>query len=167
MSWNDERVEQLKKLWNDGLSASQIATELGGVTRNAVIGKVHRLGLSGRTKSQASTAPRARKPAAPAVRPAARSISAPQVRGNVALAAQPVIEAYVEVEIEPREDVVVPMSRRVKIMELREAMCKWPLGDPMHQDFVYCGADCDFGTPYCTHHSRVAYQPALERKRVR
>ena len=51
MSWTDERVELLKKLWSDGLSASQIAAELGGITRNAVIGKVHRLGLSGRAKS--------------------------------------------------------------------------------------------------------------------
>ena len=51
MSWTEERVELLKKLWADGLSASQIAAELGGITRNAVIGKVHRLGLSGRAKS--------------------------------------------------------------------------------------------------------------------
>ena len=51
MTWTDERVETLKKLWTDGLSASQIAAELGGITRNAVIGKVHRLGLSGRAKS--------------------------------------------------------------------------------------------------------------------
>ena len=62
MSWTDERVELLKKLWADGLSASQIAGELGGITRNAVIGKVHRLGLSGRAKSPSSSAPRARKP---------------------------------------------------------------------------------------------------------
>jgi GcrA cell cycle regulator len=54
MSWTDERVELLKKLWADGLSASQIANELGSVTRNAVIGKVHRLGLSGRAKSLSS-----------------------------------------------------------------------------------------------------------------
>ena len=53
MAWNDERVELLKKLWADGLSASQIASRLGGVTRNAVIGKVHRLGLSGRATSSA------------------------------------------------------------------------------------------------------------------
>ena len=52
MTWTDERVETLKRLWIDGLSASQIAAELGGITRNAVIGKVHRLGLSGRAKSQ-------------------------------------------------------------------------------------------------------------------
>ena len=62
MSWTDERVELLKKLWADGLSASQIAGELGGITRNAVIGKVHRLGLSGRAKSPSSAAPRPRKP---------------------------------------------------------------------------------------------------------
>jgi GcrA cell cycle regulator len=59
------------------------------------------------------------------------------------------------------------MSRRVQIMELREAMCKWPIGDPMSAEFVYCGADCNFGTPYCTHHSAIAYQPAMERRRAR
>jgi GcrA cell cycle regulator len=169
MSWNDERVELLKKLWNDGLSASQIAAELGAVTRNAVIGKVHRLGLSGRAKTATPAQQRPRKPA-PVAAPrqaAARSIVAPQVRGNVALAVQPMLEAYIEPLPEIREDVVVPMSRRVKIMELREAMCKWPMGDPMHADFVYCGADCSFGTPYCTHHSAIAYQPAMERRRAR
>jgi GcrA cell cycle regulator len=77
------------------------------------------------------------------------------------------MEAFIEAEPEIRTDVVVAMSRRVKIMELREAMCKWPIGDPMHADFVYCGADCNFGTPYCTHHSAIAYQPALDRKRAR
>ena len=61
-AWTDDRVELLKKLWNDGLSASQIAAELGNVTRNAVIGKVHRLGLSGRAKSPGSATPRPRKP---------------------------------------------------------------------------------------------------------
>ena len=56
MSWTDERVETLKKMWGEGQSASQIAKELGGVTRNAVIGKVHRLGLSNRAGS-ATAAP--------------------------------------------------------------------------------------------------------------
>ena len=64
-TWTDERVELLKKLWADGLSASQIAGELGGITRNAVIGKVHRLGLSGRAKAPSSSVPRQRKPRAP------------------------------------------------------------------------------------------------------
>ena len=64
-TWTDDRVELLKKLWGDGLSASQIAGELGGITRNAVIGKVHRLGLSGRAKAPSSSVPRQRKPRAP------------------------------------------------------------------------------------------------------
>ena len=82
MSWTDERVELLKKLWADGLSASQIANELGSVTRNAVIGKVHRLGLSGRAKSLNSSAPRQRKP-----RTHAMLRIRPTMRGNTALAA--------------------------------------------------------------------------------
>src|SRR5450432_3230555 len=69
MTWTDDRLELLKKLWADGLSASQIAAELGGVTRNAVIGKVHRLGLSGRAKSPSSAVPRVRKARPASMRP--------------------------------------------------------------------------------------------------
>src|SRR5947209_18584639 len=76
LTWTDDRVEQLKKFWEAGLSASQIAAELGNVTRNAVIGKVHRLGLSGRAKSPSSAAPRPRK-----ARPAQHMM---RVRGAVA-----------------------------------------------------------------------------------
>ena len=92
LTWSDDRVEQLKKLWEAGLSASQIAAELGNVTRNAVIGKVHRLGLSGRAKSPSSAAPRQRK-----ARPAQHMmrVSRPVSRGNTALA-----HAF-EVELEP------------------------------------------------------------------
>ncbi len=94
MSWTDERVETLKKLWTDGLSASQIAAELGGITRNAVIGKVHRLGMSGRAKSPSSAAPRPRKagPHSQMLR-----VSRPSMRGNTALA-----HAY-ELEAEARQ----------------------------------------------------------------
>jgi hypothetical protein len=107
MSWNDERVELLKKLWTDGLSASQIAGELGGVTRNAVIGKVHRLGLSGRAKAPSVSAPRVRKavPRAPA-----RPVSMPQMRGNTALAAMPMTETYIVAEMRPMAEVVVPIG---------------------------------------------------------
>ena len=94
LTWSDDRVEQLKKLWESGLSASQIAAELGNVTRNAVIGKVHRLGLSGRAKSPSTAAPRQRK-----ARPAQQMmrVSRPVSRGNTALAH--VFE--VEVEADP------------------------------------------------------------------
>ncbi|WP_438975221.1 GcrA family cell cycle regulator, partial [Roseicyclus sp.] len=71
MSWTDERVETLKKMWGEGQSASQIAKELGGVTRNAVIGKVHRLGLSNRTGGGGTTpAPQAKAAPEPELRQA-------------------------------------------------------------------------------------------------
>lgn len=164
MSWTDERIERLKKLWGDGLSASQIAAELGGVTRNAVIGKVHRLQLSGRVKTTATTIQRNRKAAArPVARTAVRTVVAS--RGNLALVQT--VEAEEVVAYRPAAEVVVPISRRISIMELREDTCRWPLGDPMQPEFVFCGGDCDVGKPYCTAHSAVAFQPSIERRRAR
>src|ERR1700751_4660869 len=101
MSWTDERVELLKKLWSDGLSASQIAAELGGITRNAVIGKVHRLGLSGRAKSTSSAAPRQRKARAPSHM---MRIGRGAIRGNTALAHA--YEAETEAEAELLDNVI-------------------------------------------------------------
>src|SRR5262245_66571076 len=131
MSWTDERVETLKKLWGEGLSASQIAAELGGVTRNAVIGKVHRLGLSGRAKSPSSAAPRPRKPR---THGHVLRVSRPSVRGNTALA-----HAYdidIEIEAEPElADNIIPMGQRRTLLELTEETCRWPIGDPGQADF--------------------------------
>jgi len=159
VGWTDDRVEQLKKLWEAGLSASQIAAELGNITRNAVIGKVHRLGLSGRAKSPSSAAPRQRK-----VRPAQHMmrINRPVSRGNTALA-----QAF-EVEAEPDPiayDNVVPMSQRLNLLELNESTCHWPVGDPSSADFFFCGGKALGGLPDCAQHSRVAYQPASDRRR--
>jgi len=167
MSWTDERVELLRQHWSEGKSASQIASLLGhGLTRNAVIGKVHRLGLASRAKSPGASgghaAPRAPKAAHHApIRPAA---AARMVRGATALAVAP--QALVDAEPEAFESVVVPMSLRVSIVELKEAMCRWPLGDPASPDFRYCGSPAASG-PYCLHHARLAYQPAQERRRDR
>jgi GcrA cell cycle regulator len=174
MSWTDERVETLRKLWLDGKSASQIAAELSnGITRNAVIGKVHRLGLSGRVKAPAPAAPRPRpaKPQATQQRPVVTTrtmttSASPMTRGATALAYAP-REEMLPIERPAAEDVVIPMSERVTITDLREAMCRWPLGDPATSDFRYCGAKSPIGTPYCTFHSRVAYQPVQERRRER
>src|SRR6266699_5845778 len=109
MSWTDERVASLKKMWGDGSSASQIAAELGGITRNAVIGKVHRLGLSGRAKSPSSAAQRPRKARAPHM----MRVSRPVIRGNTALA-----HAYeYDVETEPeRIENVIPLGQRRTIL---------------------------------------------------
>jgi GcrA cell cycle regulator len=161
MSWTDERVELLKKLWSDGLSASQIAAELGGITRNAVIGKVHRLGLSGRAKSGSSASPRPRKP-----RSASHMlrIGRASIRGNTALA-----HAYdFELETEPELiDNIIPIGQRRTILELNEQTCRWPVGDPGSSDFFFCGGNAITGLPYCAYHARVAYQPPGERRRDR
>jgi GcrA cell cycle regulator len=75
------------------------------------------------------------------------------------------IAPVVEYDPAPFEDVVVPMSERVTIMELRETMCRWPFGDPSSADFRFCGGHAPVGTPYCTFHARAAYQPSSERRR--
>ena len=166
-TWTDERVELLKKLWSDGLSASQIAGEFGGITRNAVIGKVHRLGLSGRAKAPSSAAPRQRKPRAAThfMRP-----SRPVARGNTALAHDLSLMFDTEQAQEPEPNFlenVIPMGQRCSILELTEATCHWPIGDPGSPDFFFCGGKAGQGMPYCAPHSRIAYQPAQDRRRDR
>jgi GcrA cell cycle regulator len=159
MTWNDERVELLKKLWSDGLSASQIAAELGGITRNAVIGKVHRLGLSGRTKTPSSSVPRPRKPRAPSHM---MRVSRPTMRGNTALA--PLYELAEEPEPEMIEN-IIPIGQRCTLLELSEDKCRWPIGDPGSTEFFFCGGKPIDSLPYCNYHSRLAYQPVAERRR--
>ena len=89
-------------------------------------------------------------------------VSRPMSRGNTALA-----QAF-EVEVEPDPiayDNVVPMSQRLSLLELNEATCHWPVGDPSSPEFFFCGGKALAGLPYCAHHSRVAYQPAADRRR--
>jgi GcrA cell cycle regulator len=165
MGWTDERVELLKKLWAEGLSASQIAAELGGVTRNAVIGKVHRLGLSGRAKAPSSAIPRPRKP-----RTASSGIrmSRPAARGNTALARHAVLAYDLEIEPEPEPlENIVPIGQRCTLLELSDAKCRWPIGDPGSMDFFFCGGRPVGELPYCAYHARMAYQPVADRRRDR
>jgi len=164
-TWTDERVELLKKLWSEGFSASQIAAEMGGVTRNAVISKAHRLGLAHGTAKAAST-PRTQKPSRPPEPPAPTESPAQQDPAPVPRTASERPARQPEVIAAPVQ-VVVPPPEGVTIMELREFMCRWPLGDPTTPEFRYCGARAAEGLPYCSHHAQVAYQPAAERKRLR
>ena len=161
MAWTDERVELLKKLWAEGLSASQIAGRLGGVTRNAVIGKVHRLGLSGRATSSRSSSPRPRRTPVPrANRPPSLMFG---TRGNVAL--KPQYEDELDFVPAVFEELVIPLHERASILTLKEAMCRWPIGDPGEPEFHFCGRKTCSPMPYCEHHARMAYQPVQMRRR--
>ncbi|MFN3547349.1 MAG: GcrA family cell cycle regulator [Mesorhizobium sp.] len=170
MNWTDERVELLRKLWAEGLSASQIAAQLGGVSRNAVIGKVHRLKLSSRgraaptqtrQKKAKSAAPKAAKPASPPSRPVPQTVGATALK--IEFDEEPAPRPVTRVD----DSVVVPISRRLKLVELTDRTCKWPNGDPLNEDFHFCGTTSKDGSPYCGYHARVAYQPVSERRRAR
>ena len=169
MNWTDERVELLRKLWAEGLSASQIAAQLGGVSRNAVIGKVHRLKLSSRGRAApAQTRQKKPKPAGTkAQRPAAAPRAMPQTVGATALKVDYEAEPAVRPSARQAENVVVPISRHLKLAELTDKTCKWPNGDPLTEEFHFCGNDSLETGPYCTYHARLAFQPASERRRQR
>ena len=163
MAWTDERVELLKKLWADGLSASQIATRLGSVTRNAVIGKVHRLGLSGRaTTSRIKT----HRPRARAQIGAKRVVKNRFMQvGNAA------VRNLYSFEVEPFtpsiEELDIPLAERKSLQDLAECSCRWPIGDPTREDFYFCGKNKVQSLPYCEFHARKAFQPPQPRRRDR
>ena len=156
MSWTDDRVATLTKLWADGLSASQIAAELGGVTRNAVIGKVHRLGLSGRAKPASSSARKIKRtPRTNGYNSRTRGGSrSGGNRNSLSVVARPQIE-----------DMVAPESKKVDLVDLTEKTCKWPHGDPATDDFHFCGNLPKEDAPYCEYHCRMAYQTTTDRRR--
>jgi GcrA cell cycle regulator len=133
MSWTDERVALLKRLWGEGKTAAEIASELGGVTRNAVIGKAHRLKLSNRV----SPIQQNKKPVAPVSKP------------------------VVQAEKKIRQTLEQDNNRTgISMLELGAQMCRWPLGDPRDEKFGFCGDGCVPGLPYCDGHAKVAYQAA-------
>lgn len=149
MSWTDERVTLLRDLWAKGLSASQIAVQLGGVTRNAVIGKAHRLGLESRPSPIRGTGNGSRR----RNRAIDRALEARALRGTMAdeeIGGERILpDPDQRVEAVPAP----PLARRGG--EVSD--CLWPLGDPGDSDFGFCGADTVPGRPYCATHCRVAY----------
>ena len=192
MSWTDDRVETLKAMWAEGKSASQIAKELGGVTRNAVIGKVHRLGLSNR--GPGSDRPEEVLP--PGIEP---TLDQETDEGAAIAESVPAPEASEPPRPEPRDPVVAPFrpkpvgtpgqplppqpagaemspealanlaevakkARRLTLMQLTERTCKWPVGDPATEDFWFCGLPTVPGKPYCETHVAVAFQPMSARR---
>jgi GcrA cell cycle regulator len=191
MSWTEERVEMLRLMWTEGKSASQIAKELGGVTRNAVIGKVHRLGLSNRgpggdrpdepeqalpvddpapdhEEPLAEPAPEvaAAGQPAPATKPAPRDAAArpkPTAVPGQPLPPQPPGSEISEEALANLAE-IEKRAKRLSLMQLSERTCKWPVGDPATDDFWFCGLPSAPGKPYCETHVAVAFQPMSARR---
>ena len=147
MAWTDERVELLKQLWAEGLSASQIANTMGDVTRNAVIGKVHRLGLAGRAQP-----PR---------------VSTATIGGRT-LEKQSKTKGFGNIKDEVAQDEPERSTEeRVTLLNLTRHTCRWPIGEPKTEDFYYCGARTKPDSPYCEEHAKLAYQPVERRRKAR
>jgi GcrA cell cycle regulator len=158
--WTEDRVGALKKLWLEGQSASQIAKQLGGgVTRNAVIGKVHRLGLSGRATPSQPARTSTFRPARVRTTPPAQPSAPRRLEGGRIEAAQPAPRPVVAA---PSLPAVAEMAGTATVMTLGAHMCKWPIGDPSSTEFSFCGRRASEGV-YCQEHARVAYQPQMKR----
>ena len=140
MSWNEEKVEKLKELWGKGNTASQIAEIIGGLSRNAVIGKAHRLDLSSKIKARSSSAGNN-------FQDSIQESNSKQKRGRKSKFQSLIIEKDFEPE-NPK-----------KLEELDESSCKWPVGHPEEQSFYFCGRSSLKDFSYCKLHLLYAYQP--------
>ena len=149
--WTDTRTERLKALWAEGRSASEIAGLLGEVTRNAVIGKVHRLDLAGRKTTSRQPVPRRTSPR--------RHRS-----GRVELRLPPSRFVRAASPLPPSPPPPVA-ARMLPLRQLRDDQCRWPAGDPRKAGFGFCGCQKASGVPYCEHHAAIAYNPAARRGR--
>ena len=140
MSWTDEKVEKLKELWGKGQTVSQIAELIGGLTRNAVIGKAHRLNLSAKIKTRTATSNKSFD----------ESILDKNIktrRGRKSKFKSLIIEKDFEPE-NPKQ-----------LEELDEQSCKWPIGHPNESTFYFCGRSSLKDFSYCKLHLLYAYQP--------
>ncbi len=157
MPWTDDRIDALKKLWHDGHSASAIAQTIGEVTRNAVIGKVHRLGLAGRATTSRKRSAARNLPSYPGRAPARRRAlprarNAYQGRALAVKTRPPILP-----ELGP------PPDRPVTVQTLTAMSCRWPIGDPKLPGFHFCGRAKAPACPYCAHHAVLATQPGRRR----
>lgn len=143
MSWTDDRVSLLKRLWGEGRTAAEIAKELGGVTRNAVIGKAHRLKLSGRVS------PIQQNNKKPIERKVSERVSVVQTKSPSL----------------PEKILKKPANSQLySLMDLKPRACRWPVGDPKEAHFGFCGENSMTGLPYCAEHAKLAYQAATRNR---
>ena len=140
MSWNDEKVAKLKELWGKGNTASQIAEIIGGISRNAVIGKAHRLNLSAKIKTRSTASNQNSKSSN--IEPKINSIKGRRSKFKSLL---------IEKDFEPENP--------KQLEELNEDLCKWPIGHPDEKSFYFCGRTALKDFSYCKLHLLYAYQP--------
>ncbi|MCZ6589734.1 MAG: GcrA cell cycle regulator [Alphaproteobacteria bacterium] len=148
MAWTEDRVAMLRELWTKGLSASQIAVQLGGVSRNAVIGKAHRLGLESRPSPIRGGGGGSRSRRNRAI---SRAIEARALRGTITeeeIGGEPVAPGQRMMD-RPLSPPARPIS------DVKD--CLWPIGDPSEDAFSFCGEDTAPGRPYCANHCAMAY----------
>ena len=179
MEWTEQRIEVLRKLWGQGQTASQIAAILGGITRNAVIGKAHRLGLTGRPspiKREAGASPQPRRRAAATAAPARRMPGAGQAGGvhgqqlphTHGVSSVPSLQARAQMPTTPtaRDPQVAPPPAKPAApraaAHVGSRTCSWPMGDPKQPGFHFCGEPAEIGKPYCNQHCHVAYHKKSE-----
>ena len=146
MSWTEEKVAKLKELWSKGHTASQIAEALGDTTRNAVIGKAHRLNLEARAPSKKSSQ-------------TSISVNRPVRRGSAPISRKAKFQSILlDKNFEPEN----PKS----LEELTDQTCKWPIGHPNEEKFYFCGRKPEGEFPYCKLHVLYAFQPRGTKEEV-
>jgi GcrA cell cycle regulator len=143
-TWTADRIAHLKRLFDEGLTCSQIAREID-VTRNAVIGKLSRLGLNRPTNDIGYRRP-----------PTPRSV--PTRQSQVKLLRMMHAEMEAAAGATPLRDEPISDARRCSLLELNSESCRWPLGRPGTDDFAFCGNAPVEGLPYCPGHARMAYR---------
>lgn len=157
LNWSEIRVERLTAMWGQGFSASQIGGDLG-ITRNAVLGKLHRLGKSQdrpATKTKPSRGPdrnpRRPKPARPQLTRAQKAIQQREQR---------MVRLFGPVwNSEPAAPLVAPTGQSCSLQQLTDLTCRFPIGDPGAPDFHFCGAKSPLHHPYCAYHHQMCYAP--------
>lgn len=177
MSWTEDRVELLKTLWAEGLSCSQIANRLGYVTRNAVIGKAHRLGLEGRATKSRHHAKGAEANArngvmAERMKERRRAKERERRAEKKRLAGLEALQELAQVgRKQATGDAQEPAGERkagpVGIMALTHATCRWPLWSAHGDDQLFCGVTPAFGSSYCPDHRAASISPRQPKPRTR
>ena len=156
--WTEARVALLKHMWTVERRTASECGRILGISRCAVIGKVHRIGLSGRAVVQRIHGQRYSREK-PQPRKRKRMIPESVVADARARRAAKTLEGQIRFEIQSKPDIPAKNPKTVETLEYNH--CRWPYGDPQHKDFHFCGGEKTPGLPYCEYHCRRAFQPPV------